>query len=323
MSDPKHEIQNAGNRLLTRKEFQGLASMPAELEWLVNIENPRTRLAYRRDVGDFSRFVGIEGPEEFRTVTRAHVIAWRDQLAASGLAAATLRRKLSALSSLFDYLCDKNTVASNPVAGVQRPSEGANEGKTPAISDAQARALLDAPPEDTLKGLRDRAALAVFLFHGLRCDELARLKVMDLQERRGVPTLRVHGKGAKIRFIPIHALALQRISDYLDLAGHRDESKRPLFRPVRNNVGGTLDKALSPQGIYKDIVKKWAAVAGVMVDGFSTHSLRATAATNALDHQADIAKVQEWLGHADISTTRLYDRRKHKPEDSPTFKVSY
>ena len=53
------------------------------------------------------------------------------------------------------------------------------------------------------------------------------------------------------------------------------------------------------------------------------HALRATAATNALDHQADIAKVQEWLGHANIATTRIYDRRKMKPEDSPTFKVSY
>jgi len=53
------------------------------------------------------------------------------------------------------------------------------------------------------------------------------------------------------------------------------------------------------------------------------HSLRATAATNALDHQADIAKVQEWLGHANIATTRIYDHRKTRPEDSPTFKVNY
>ena len=52
-------------------------------------------------------------------------------------------------------------------------------------------------------------------------------------------------------------------------------------------------------------------------------ALRATAATNALDHQADIAKVQEWLGHASISTTRLYDKRQNRPEDSPTFKVTY
>jgi integrase/recombinase XerD len=53
------------------------------------------------------------------------------------------------------------------------------------------------------------------------------------------------------------------------------------------------------------------------------HSLRATAATNALAHGADIAKVQEWLGHADISTTRMYDRRRWRPEESPTFKVEY
>jgi len=53
------------------------------------------------------------------------------------------------------------------------------------------------------------------------------------------------------------------------------------------------------------------------------HTLRATAATNALDHQADIAKVQEWLGHANISTMRIYDHRRTRPEDSPTFKVAY
>jgi site-specific recombinase XerC len=55
----------------------------------------------------------------------------------------------------------------------------------------------------------------------------------------------------------------------------------------------------------------------------NTQCARATAATNALDHQADIAKVQEWLGHAYISTTRIYDHRKTRPEESPTFKVNY
>ena len=59
------------------------------------------------------------------------------------------------------------------------------------------------------------------------------------------------------------------------------------------------------------------------VPGFCTHSLRATASTNALNHEADIAKVQERLGHTNIATTRLYDRRSTRPEDGPTFKVSY
>ncbi|MBC8406276.1 MAG: tyrosine-type recombinase/integrase [Planctomycetes bacterium] len=71
------------------------------------------------------------------------------------------------------------------------------------------------------------------------------------------------------------------------------------------------------------MLKKYAAAAGVKMDGLCLHALRATAATNALEHSADIAFVQVWLGHANISTTRLYDRRKSKPEDSPTVRVKY
>ena len=94
-----------------------------------------------------------------------------------------------------------------------------------------------------------------------------------------------------------------------------------LFRPVRNNRG-SLEKAITGDGIYK-MVKRYAAVAGITMDGLCLHALRATAATNALEHDADLGFVQEWLGHANVSTTRLYDRRRSRPEDSPTFKVSY
>jgi len=72
-----------------------------------------------------------------------------------------------------------------------------------------------------------------------------------------------------------------------------------------------------------DVIKKYAAAANIPVQEFCVHSLRATAATNALDNGSDIAKVQEWLGHANVSTTRLYDKRKTRAEDSPTFKVAY
>ena len=81
--------------------------------------------------------------------------------------------------------------------------------------------------------------------------------------------------------------------------------------------------ALTPGGVYTAVVCHYAAAAGISVRGFGPHALRATAATNALDHETDIAKMQEWLGHANIATTRLYDRRRMRPEDSPTFKVSY
>jgi integrase/recombinase XerD len=71
--------------------------------------------------------------------------------------------------------------------------------------------------------------------------------------------------------------------------------------------------------LYK-LVRAYSAALGFEI---GAHALRATAATNALDHQADIAKVQEWLGHANIATTRIYDHRRTRPEDSPTFKVAY
>jgi len=322
---PKNDTiatQEPGDRMLTAEQFHQLTDVPAAMVWLGNIDNPNTRRAYQGDVEAFVAFCGVETPAELRMVTRAHIIAWRKQLEAQELAPATIRRKLSAVSSLFDHLCDENAVEHNPVAGVKRPAADNNEGKTPALSDAQAKKLLRAPAGGSLKAKRDRAILAVYLFHALRRTELADLQVGSLHERRGVVHFRVHGKGSKTRYVPAHPAALDAVSSYLQAADHGEDKKSPLFRPVRNNRTGTLENAMTGDGIYK-MVKDYSAAAGIEVDGLCLHALRATAATNALDHDSDIAKVQEWLGHANISTTRLYDRRRSKPEDSPTFKVSY
>ena len=310
----------AGERRLTSAEFQQLARVPAAVEWFANIDNPRTRRAYQNDLEDFCGFVGLTGADEFRAVTRAHVLAWRAQLETRGLAGATIRRKLAALASLFDHLLENNAVAGgNPVHGVKRPKIETNEGKTPALGDDQAKLLLEAPDTETVKGVRDRAILAVLLYHGLRREEAARLTMGDLVERRGVKHLRVHGKGKKIRFLPLHPVAAERIYAYLEHDCARNTSSGPLFRSIR---GKTTGAGVTANGLYT-IVAYWARVAGIEVDGLGVHGLRATAATNALEHDADIAKVQMWLGHANISTTRLYDRRGQRPEDSPTFRVKY
>ena len=150
-----------GNSLISNPEFQELSEVPHVVEWLANFANKRTRENYRKDVEQFIQCVGMTHHTEFKAVARPHVIKWRDDLVKEGCSASTIRRKLAALSSLFNYLCEKNSVNLNPVAGVQRPKEGANEGKTPSLSQEQTRKLLDAPPSDTIKGLRDRAILAV------------------------------------------------------------------------------------------------------------------------------------------------------------------
>jgi site-specific recombinase XerD len=315
---------------LTPAQYAGLADVPPELEWLANITNLKTRRFYKSDVAEFSAFTGLREPAQLRTVARAHVLAWRKALEGRGLSPASIRRKLSALSSLFDYLCERNAVAGNPVDGVKRPAANGNEGSTPALGDAQARRLLEAPAPDTLKGVRDRAILATLLYHGIRREELCLLRLRDLQSRQGVVHFRIKGKRDKIRFVPVHPMAQRLIGEYLAMAKHgggRDGAHLdgPLFRPVKNNSTGTLNKHLNPASVYRNIVAKYGRETGVNIEvnGLCVHSMRATAATNALSNEADIAKVQEWLGHANVSTTRLYDRRKSKPEDSPTFHVKY
>jgi integrase/recombinase XerD len=174
--------------------------------------------------------------------------------------------------------------------------------------------------------VRDRAILATLLYHGMRREELCRLLVKDMQSRQGVVHFRVRGKRDKVRFVPAHPLAQRLIEEYLALAGHAGDTTGPLFRPVRNNrTAEKLDRPLDPASLYRNIVRQYGLETGLsaQVNGLCVHSLRATAATNALSHEADIAKVQEWLGHANVSTTRLYDRRKLRPEDSPTFRVRY
>jgi site-specific recombinase XerD len=322
---PKHTERTGlihGERALTSAQFHQLADVPPEAEWFANLDNPRTRRAYEADLRDFMAFSGIQRPNEFRIVTRAHVLAWRKTLEDRALAGATIRRKLAALSSLFEYLCEKNTVDFNPVKGARRPKAESNEGKTPALGDHQARALLDAPDPQTLKGKRDRAMLAVLLYHGLRREELCLLKVKDIHDRRGVAHLRIHGKGSKLRYVPLHPSSAARIYAYLEVAGHGQSTEAALFQRANRRKGMKDGQSITADGVYK-IVLAYAAGARIEVQGFGVHSLRATAATNALDHEADIAKVQEWLGHANIATTRIYDRRRSRPEDSPTFKVAY
>ena len=267
MTRPKTPVKvTVTTRLLTAAEFQRLAEVPPEAEWFKNISSPATKRAYENAIADFMRFVGIKRPEEFRQITRAHVIAWRDELGerispeGESLSGTTIRHRLSALSSLFQHLCDRNAVTHNPVKGVKRPKVESDEGKTPALGEYQARKLLVAPDEKSLKGLRDRAILATLLYHALRREELCKLRVGDFnQERRGRPHLKVSGKGEKTRYVPLHGVAGDLIDEYLKKAGHGADNTGALFRPLRDSRGGDREKAITADGVYK-LVRKYSAL---------------------------------------------------------------
>jgi integrase/recombinase XerD len=266
-------------RTLTTEQYKALADVPPEIEWLANITNAKTRRFYKSDVSEFLAFTNLKDHSALRTVARAHVIAWRKDMETRLLGAATIRRKLSALSSLFDYLCERNAVFGNPVDGVKRPATNNNEGSTPTLGDAQARRLLDAPSSDTLKGVRDRAILATLLYHGIRREELCFLRLRDMQSRQGVMHFHVRGKSNKVRYIPMHPLVLRLIAEYLEAGKHggavsHESLDSSLFRPVSNNRTGTLDRHLDPGSIYRNIIMKYAKATGLSAEAIGCVCIR-------------------------------------------------
>jgi integrase/recombinase XerD len=300
-----------------------LAAIPEEEIWLAKQKSKQTRRAYRLDVRHFMRAFGITSTDALRQVDHRAVIAWeRMQREQDGAKASTIRRRLAALSSLFKHLVRHGVVARNPVVDVERPSINRIEGSTAAFSKIQARKLLDAPPADTLAGLRDRAILSVGLQVGFRRAEIAALNVGDLHQNRGFDALRVIRKGGRREALAINPQAAQRIRAYLEIAGHGDQLDQPLFRPVRGNrkpldAGGRVDADAIDR-----MVRKYAAKIG-LARGYSAHSMRATFITTALENGAQLEDVQKAAGHRDPSTTKLYDRRGYNAEKAASFFATY
>lgn len=186
----------------------------------------------------------------------------------------------------------------------------------------QARSILDAPLATSLLGVRDRAILAVGLQVGFRRAEIASLKVGDFHMNRGFDSLKVVRKGGKKGSLAIHPQVAQRIRDYLDLTGHGSDLDGPLFRPMRDPRKGLEARRHLHPDVIDRILRKYARHIGLS-RGYSAHSMRATFITTALDNGASLEDVQSAAGHADPSTTKLYDRRGYNPEKSASFFANY
>lgn len=301
-----------------------IADIPEEEIWLASLKSRNTRRAYRSDVRHFMRMIGITTQGELRHVTHKHVVAWDHfmrEFESPPPSAATIRRRLSALSSLFTHLIKHTDININPVREIKRPPADV-EGQTPAFARKEARKVLDAPPGDSLAGLRDRAILSIGFQAGLRREEIANLRVSDVITTNGFDALRVRGKRNKRRTVIINPQTAQRIGKYLNAAGHREEMHGPLIRPIGHNQHSTDERRkLSGEQIAR-IVRKYAALIG-KTRGYAAHAMRATWVTTALANGADIVDVQQDAGHSDVSVTRRYDRRRQNPEKSAAFFATY
>lgn len=299
-----------------------LQSVPEEDVWLAEQLSEHTRRAYKLDVAHFIRSMSIRSREQLRMVNRATVVAWHNVMQTSGESRRTIRRRLAAVSSLFKHLVKHRAADVNPVRDIKRPRVNRRQGTTRAFSAKEARKVLDAPDPTTLMGVRDRAILAVGLQAGPRRSEIASLLVRDFHTNAGFKSLHFIRKGGEDLSLAINPQAAQRIEDYLAAAGHRDDLDGPLFRPLRRNQRRTDGRRHVHPVTIDRILRKHAKSAGLS-RGYTAHSMRATFITTALNNGASLEDVQRDVGHADPSTTKLYDRRGHNPEKSASFFATY
>jgi integrase/recombinase XerD len=303
-----------------------LRAVPEEEVWLAGQLSAHTRRAYKQDVAHFIGTMGIKSADELRLVTRAAIVAWQNAMKDNHEKPRTIRRRLSALSSLFAHLVEHRKADDNPVRDIKRPRVNRRQGTTRAFSTKEARMILDAPDTTTLRGSRDGAILSVGFQAGPRRSEVASLLVKDFHTNAGYKSLHFIRKGGEDLSLALNPQSAQRIAEYLAVAGHGDDPSGPLFRPVgkenpRKPRRSEMRRHLHPETV-DNILRKYAARVGLDT-GYSAHSMRATFITTALDKGASLEDVQRDVGHADPTTTKLYDRRGYNPEKSASFFATY
>ena len=303
---------------------QTLATLPEEGVWLANFISSHSKRGYSKAVHGFLAFHGLQTVAELREVKPAHLIAWRDSLLEEGKSPRTVNVRLSALSSLFLHLCHAQLVPDNPVRSVKRCRVNSDRVKTPAITPAQVRAMLNAPDQSTLKGMRDLAFLSILFFTGCRIAEACRLKVGDFHQDSGYWCLGFLVKGGKENRVAINPELTATLQIYFELVGHRGDKTAPLLLPLRRLKGGghiAQERHLTTAGATL-IFQSYADQVS-LPDNVSPHSARTTFATTALEKGCPIEAVQKTLAHSQINTTRAYDQRQHRHRDSASFVVRY
>jgi len=315
----KLKINN--NTSLANIRGKDLVQIPQESVWLANFTSKNTKATYSISVREFFHFHRMVGQNDLRTSTQAHVISWRDAMIEAGMAESTINSRISALSSLFNFLCEKQLMAINPAQGIKRPKVEQDQVKAPVLTTEQARLILDAPGMDDFKGIRATAILSIYFYTGCRRAEVGSLKLKSLLEDNGYNVIDFKVKGGKKNRVPIHPELNRILDEYLKIADHIVDGDSPLFISTSNNRDKSKLSHLTPKS-FNGIFNKYVAIAA-LPRIITPHSARATFITQALENKCDIKDVQTTVKHANISTTMMYDKRAKKYKDSASLVVKF
>jgi integrase/recombinase XerD len=262
--------------------------------WLEEGLSDNTRAAYGRDLAALSAWLQTQG-RGLDATREADLLAFA-AVRHAGSKASSSNRRLSSFKRYFRWALREGRISQDPTLRLSAAKQALRVPKV--LGEVQVDALLNAPPDDTPLGLRDRAMLELLYASGLRVSELVDLPSVGINLRDGV--VRVTGKGDKERLVPMGMAARDAVQTYL-----REARSVLLGARQSNALFVTVQGAAMSRQMFWRLIKRYAVQAGIQV-ALSPHTLRHAFATHLLNHGADLRAVQLLLGHADLSTTQIY-----------------
>lgn len=266
--------------------------------WLADGLAKNTLAGYRSDLSLFAAWLAARR-EALADAREAAINTYLAHLHArpGGIKATSQRRLMASMKRFYRWLLDQGRIQADPLRNIEKPRPIQRFPKT--LAEKQVADLLDAPDIDTPLGLRDRAMLELLYATGLRVSELIGLRLFELSLNDNV--VRVLGKGAKERLVPLGEVAADWLARYLAAA-----RGGLLGSHVSDAIFVTARGTGMTRQMFWTLIKKYALHAGIASQRISPHVLRHAFATHLLNHGADLRVVQLLLGHADISTTQIY-----------------
>ena len=265
--------------------------------WLEQGLSPNTLSSYRRDLRQFSHWLDSCSKKTLAQGDAADIQSYLAQRIGKDHAKPrTTARLLSSLRRFYQYSVREGKISTDPTLHIAAPKIPRSLPKS--LSESDVIALLNAPDVDSSLGLRDRAMLEMLYAGGFRVSELVGLSMVQVSVDMAV--VKVLGKGAKERLVPIGEDALDWLAKYL-------EEARPalLSGKMTHALFVTARGAAMTRQAFWYAIKRYAIIAGIAAS-LSPHTLRHAFATHLINHGADLRVVQLLLGHADISTTQIY-----------------
>jgi site-specific recombinase XerD len=265
---------------------------------LDSVSSVHSKRAYAQALDAFEKWCAQTGTVGF---TKAAVQAWRTALESAGLAASSINVRLSAIRKLAAEAADNGLLTPDVAAAIGSVKGAKRHGVRAGnwLTGDHAERLLDLPQLDTNKGCRDRALLALLLGCGLRRQELAALRIEDIEQRDGRWCIvDLAGKGNRIRTVPMPFWAKAAVDDWLAVAGF---AAGPVLGAI-NRGDRVTRQGMGAQAIY-EVVEDYGNRLGVPI---VPHDVRRTFAKLAYKGRAPLEQIQITLGHASIQTTERY-----------------